>query len=93
MPGFRKSGDNCFKHSFPSSLLQTNEFQDDLYPPCPAGKPALAAEEWFAGKNCDPMLVAFSGTGLKEVEVDTPESVRSRLKSCRCNRSWGLATH
>ncbi|AAS52798.1 AER114Wp [Eremothecium gossypii ATCC 10895] len=28
-------------------------FQDDIYPDAPSGKPALTAEEWFAGKSVD----------------------------------------
>ncbi len=42
-------------------------FQDDIYPPTDAGKPALTAEEWAGGKNCDPIQVAFTKEGLKPV--------------------------
>ncbi|CDR45385.1 CYFA0S18e00650g1_1 [Cyberlindnera fabianii] len=35
-------------------------FQDDIYPDAPSSKPALSAEEWFAGKSVDgPILVSM----------------------------------
>ena len=32
-------------------------FQDDLYPDTVSDVPALLADEWFAGKDADPILV------------------------------------
>ena len=43
-------------------------FQDDIFPPCSSGKPALSAEEWASGTNKDPLLVAFSSDGIKDVD-------------------------
>lgn len=34
-------------------------FQDDLYPDTAGPDPALEAEEWFAGKNGGPILIAL----------------------------------
>eukprot|EP00516_Mucochytrium_quahogii_P003985 CAMPEP_0203759522 /NCGR_PEP_ID=MMETSP0098-20131031/12565_1 /ASSEMBLY_ACC=CAM_ASM_000208 /TAXON_ID=96639 /ORGANISM=" , Strain NY0313808BC1" /LENGTH=439 /DNA_ID=CAMNT_0050652531 /DNA_START=104 /DNA_END=1423 /DNA_ORIENTATION=- len=34
-------------------------FQEDLFPDCYAGKPALTSEEWWAGKNKDPILMSL----------------------------------
>ena len=44
-------------------------FQDDIYPPCPSGVPALTAEEWVGGTNKDPILVSFSDSGLTELSA------------------------
>ncbi|XP_043910399.1 coronin-6 isoform X3 [Protopterus annectens] len=34
-------------------------FQDDLYPDTAGPEPALEAEEWFAGKNAEPVLISL----------------------------------
>ena len=39
-------------------------FQEDIYPPCFAGVPALSADEWLAGANKNPVLVPFTKDGL-----------------------------
>lgn len=42
--------------SFP---LQSDLFQDDLYPDTAGPDPSLEAEEWFEGKNGDPILISL----------------------------------
>ena len=42
-------------------------FQEDIYPPCFAGVPALSADEWLAGANKNPVLVPFTKDGLGSV--------------------------
>lgn len=39
--------------------LQSDLFQDDLYPDTAGPDPALEAEEWFVGKNGDPVLISL----------------------------------
>jgi len=39
------------------NVLQSELFQDDLYPDTPGDVPALTADEWIAGKNAPPLLV------------------------------------
>lgn len=34
--------------------LQSDLFQDDIYPPCVSTEPALSMDEWVAGKNAEP---------------------------------------
>merc|ERR1719192_2899743 len=34
-------------------------FQEDIYPDCYAGKPALSADEWLQGGNKDPILCSM----------------------------------
>lgn len=34
-------------------------FQDDLYPDTAAQEAAMSAEEWFEGKNADPILMSL----------------------------------
>ena len=52
-------------------------FQDDIYPPTFAGKAAHSAEEWISGQNKDPLLIAFSGDGLKELSAADSQVVSS----------------
>lgn len=42
-------------------ILQSELFQEDLYPDTVGDTPALEAEEWFAGKDSDPVLVSLKG--------------------------------
>ena len=44
-------------------------FQDDIYPPTFAGNAAQSADEWISGQNKDPLLVAFTANGLKELSA------------------------
>lgn len=39
--------------------FQSDLFQDDLYPDTAGPEPALEAEEWFDGKNGDPILISL----------------------------------
>lgn len=39
-------------------------FQEDIYPPCEAGVPALSAEEWASGVDKPPVLVVITKDGL-----------------------------
>lgn len=39
--------------------LQSDLFQDDLYPDTSGPDPTLEAEEWFEGKNGDPILISL----------------------------------
>lgn len=43
----------------PVLCLQSDLFQDDLYPDTAGPDPALEAEEWFDGKNEDPLLISL----------------------------------
>lgn len=46
-------------------------FQEDLYPDTPGDVPALSAEEWFAGKDDNPILVSMrSGSQLSTNKQD-----------------------
>lgn len=39
--------------------LQSDLFQDDLYPDTPGPEPALEADEWLSGKDADPILISL----------------------------------
>ena len=39
--------------------LQSELFQDDLYPDTPGDTPALTAEEWISGEDSEPLLVSI----------------------------------
>ncbi|XP_067687818.1 coronin-1C-like isoform X3 [Haliotis asinina] len=50
-------------------------FQDDLYPDTPSDTPALSAEEWFGGKDADPIMVSLKG-GFVPTRKDALKVVR-----------------
>lgn len=57
---------------------RSEEFQEDIYPDAPSGRPALTAEEWFSGKSVDgPVLVSmraiYDGTELTYHEFEKQE--------------------
>ena len=56
--------------------LQSEMFQDDIFPPCEAPIPALTADEWAAGENRPPRLLKFTEEGL-----ETMAGVSSHLMS------------
>ena len=50
-------------------------FQEDIYPPCEAGIPALSAEEWASGENKPPVLVILTKDGLGKTMEGTTLAV------------------
>ena len=54
-----------------SCAPQSDMFQSDIFPACPAGEPALSAEEWESGVDKDPILMEFKegagGAGTSKV--------------------------
>lgn len=55
-------------------------FQNDIFPDCPSSKPALSAEEYFGGKDCNgPLLMSmdalYEGTEPAITESKPPISV------------------
>lgn len=46
-------------------MLQTELFQDDLFPPTHVlWKPALTSSEWFSGKNKAPQRISLRPEGM-----------------------------
>lgn len=45
-------------------------FQDDLYPDTLADVPALSAEEWFAGKDAEPIMISLKGGYAPSKQMD-----------------------
>jgi len=45
--------------TYSPNALQSDLFQDDLYPDTAGPEAALEAEEWFEGKNADPILISL----------------------------------
>lgn len=39
------------------NFVQSEMFQDDLYPDTPGDIPAMSAEEWISGEDREPILV------------------------------------
>jgi len=45
-------------------------FQDDIFPDCLAGKPALSASEWESGENKDPVRMSMDPSTRKDNDDD-----------------------
>jgi coronin-1B/1C/6 len=58
-------------------------FQEDLYPDTPGDVPAISAEEWFAGKDENPVLVSMrTGSQLstnKDLKVQKKHNILSKM--------------
>jgi WD40 repeat protein len=40
---------------------KSDMFQDDIFPDCFAGEPALSADEWLSGKDAEPKTMSLAG--------------------------------
>lgn len=70
-------------------LLQSDLFQDDLYPDTAGPEAALEAEEWFEGKNADPILISLKhgyipgkNRDLKVIKKNILDSKPAANKKC-----------
>ena len=45
------------------SLLQSELFQEDLFPDTKGDEPSLTADEWLEGKDADPKLISLRPVG------------------------------
>jgi len=52
-------------------------FQDDLYPDTVSDVPALSADEWFSGKDADPILISLKGGYAPSKKADFKFSKKS----------------
>lgn len=71
---FKTVNDNMIE---PISFIvprKSETFQQDIYPDCPSDKPALTAEEFFAGKNCNGPLLISMRSLYEGTESDLKES-------------------
>lgn len=74
-------------------LPQADTFQDDIFPPCPSGEPALTAEEWIGGTDADPKLksfvegVAVASTGPKVSLLSNGRSAGVSKAATSCSES------
>jgi len=41
-------------------VLQSDTFQEDLFPDTAAPTPAISAREWINGRNCNPVLMSLN---------------------------------
>ncbi|XP_006005976.1 coronin-1A isoform X1 [Latimeria chalumnae] len=67
-------------------------FQDDLYPDTAGPDPALDAEEWFSGKNANPILLSLKGgfvsTKSRELKV-TKNVLGTKVRKSPFNNESG----
>lgn len=71
---FKTVNDNMIE---PISFIvprKSETFQQDIYPDCPSDKPALTAEEFFAGKDCNGPLLISMRSLYEGTESDLKES-------------------
>lgn len=52
---------NCYCLNIHIYLLQSELFQEDLYPDTVGDTAACTAEEWFGGKDAEPLLISLRG--------------------------------
>jgi len=56
--------------------LQSELFQEDLYPDTAGDQPAISAEDWIAGKDAETILISLR-------DVYAPSTLKSDLKVSR----------
>lgn len=57
---------------------KSDRFQEDLFPDCYAGVPAMSADEYFGGKNANPPLVSLDPAGGGKVSAGAASTVKAR---------------
>jgi hypothetical protein len=73
-------------------LLQSDTFQEDLFPDTAAPTPAISAHDWINGRNCNPVLMSLN-TG-KEPSLNVSDSGQGYfasyffLNSLTLNKEW-----
>ena len=80
----------------PTVSLQSDLFQDDLYPDTAGPEPAMEAEEWVAGKTAPPILISLREAYVPTKQRDFKVNRRTLLHESRpaATPSAGLsATH
>jgi len=48
---------------------KSDVFQDDIFPDCFAGEPAITSDEWLAGKDAEPKTMSLAGGFVKKANV------------------------
>jgi len=48
---------------------KSDVFQDDIFPDCFSGEPALTSDEWLAGKDAEPKTMSLAGGFVKKANV------------------------
>lgn len=57
---------------------RSDAFQDDIYPDCVSGEPALSASEWLSGENKEPKrapIRSLESSPSKVVEMRAPKTI------------------
>jgi len=86
---FKLSSNKCEPVSF-TVPRKAETFQKDLYPPCISSTPALSAEEWFSGKDKNPIMMqmtAESGDGSTDRDFVKSNTRISTILSSSANTS------
>lgn len=64
-------------------MLQSELFQEDLYPDTPGDTAAISAEEWEAGSDVEPVLISLRdgyqpSTAKNELKVQKKSNILSK---------------
>jgi coronin-1B/1C/6 len=62
-----------------SCNLQSELFQEDLYPDTAGDMPALSAEDWSAGKDAEPILISLRDGYVPSTKSDLKVNRRSNV--------------
>lgn len=63
--------DKCIFHQdliLIAILLQSDQFQDDIFPDTPAPTPAITGPEWMSGVNRLPVLISLKTGQLRDLK-------------------------
>ena len=94
---FFYNGISCL---FPSGWCgfgpQSDLFQDDLYPDTAGPDPAVEAEEWWAGKNGNPILISlkngYVATKNRELKVSPNPSAPQKTPGPQAPQSTPIVS-
>ena len=73
-------------------------FQDDLFPDCESGEPALSADEWLSGKDAEAKRMSMAPGFVQKKSVvefnpdKTEEKVLSEKEVKECFFSFSFAS-
>merc|ERR1712154_626673 len=66
-------------------------FQEDIYPDCYAGKPALSADEWLDGNNKDPIYTSMDPEKQENGDEQENKTLKARIKELEAQIGGGAA--
>jgi hypothetical protein len=77
-----------------SCVLQSDTFQEDLFPDTAAPTPAVSARDWINGRNCNPVLMSMNtGKGVLTQEKLTLTCLFTNCLASLCHSLLHLSNY